>query len=254
MQVKYNTIPEFSGLADMYQFAVQDTGIRIHFGSVNNCGVGLIENVTFGYSVASYGVLPPTVAKKYKSDWGEVSAETRRIVNEHVRKMNDGRPLEEMRVILDKFVAEAKRHRYNCYIMTDAANRHTKYRMSTPNAHYTTADLGEALAEHKIGYVVRSPISISHAHKVKTDMSLTRVYIWYPERAPVFKQGKYLGAGAPIPASPEEGYKKYFEDVKNHEQWPVSGWTTADLPEVKEAITGPWKRQAKRAKAPAARG
>jgi hypothetical protein len=182
--VKHPALNDTHVIRTMYQEP------KFGLASTGNCGVAMIQNVAFGQQVLSWG-WPPDA-----SQWGQPPADYCKLAQKHIREMaGKDEPEVSVRQTADAITRAAKKTGYNCFIMTDSANKYSKERGLGPRIDWTTLDFAEFLWEHKIGYVVRGPLSINHAHQRPGDVSFARVWIWFPPSTVVFKDSRYLGHG-----------------------------------------------------------
>lgn len=210
-KVKYSSLPGMSDAPDQAVFTVSE-GVSFGTQATGNCGVSIICNVRVGCHVndfGSYHLLPD----KYRNDWGTLRDTVTQKVNKYVKSKTElllkDDPDSDWTA---SFVQEAHKHGYHCYILTDCVNRASGYRggvVRDPGV-LRTSDVAERLFRAKVGYTIESPISLNHVHFTRDDISLIRVWIWYPPGAVVYKTGKFLGRGD-IAKDSEEAYNRAKE-------------------------------------------
>jgi hypothetical protein len=135
------------------------------------------------------------IPKPYITDWGTVADPT---WDTAYRKYQEGIYQTHAKEIFESIKEHIfKQAKYQCYILSDAVNRHSKARSPAPTpAHVpNTAWFARQLVARKVGYIVQSPVSVNGVHNAPNDFSLIRTWIWYPPDALAFKPDKFLGYG-----------------------------------------------------------
>lgn len=167
------------------------TSAGCNFQSIGNCGLTVVQNVS-----ADINCITQAPRAKFKKDeWGYADTKA---WDEAYWKFRDDLLAKRADELFEEIRAHiAKAGAYNCYLLTDAVNRHSKARTSAPTPAHTpnTAWFARQLVARKIGYIVQSPVSVNHIHRTKGDFSLIRTWIWYPPEAMAFKPDKLLGYG-----------------------------------------------------------
>ena len=173
--------------------------------SIGNCGLLCISNLFCQYYVnpdywytAVKGV-PEEVKRKVLSDWGD--PKSWKGVSAYSQASNYfTKNYVEVEVDFEKLKkAILKGSPAHCILMSDSINKHSPLRSSgivlREKNVVSTASFCEWLVKNKDGYIVQSPISVNEIHRTKTDFSLIRVWIWYPEGRLAFKPNRLLGHG-----------------------------------------------------------
>lgn len=189
-------------------------------GSIGNCGTAVVTNITAGYvlktqvcnkaSLKASSPLPTCLTSQF--GYLQEGAET--ALNNYSMYLRSGT---EKRYDLVREFGKKILNAHFSAIISDSVNRHSGHRgggQRTPGLYYT-ADFMDLVEESKIGYLVKSPVSINTAHNRVGDISLIRHWVYYPEGSVVMKADKYLGSGNKIANSPDcflkEGYNTYVD-------------------------------------------
>lgn len=201
--------PLFTRRPDLFQniYVASKSTVSFSTSSIGNCGTMCITNITFGnllqHRYANEKGQTILYPKEWQSAFGTVCngiaylANTVGTLNAHLKEKD----IEELiKVFLSKISA------YNSIVVSDSVNRASGYRYAGDRIlnRNDTATFMAYLEKSKIGYLVKSPISLNPAHNSGTDLSIIRHWIYYPPGSVVCKAGKYLGSGEPIPEDPQE--------------------------------------------------
>lgn len=177
-------------------------GATYGIGDVQNCGIQLITRVREDLGHPTTSLVPekiPLAVRElyFDSRWGggAPTRNTTLCITNFVKKLNT----KEFRSKVCLQVADdIRKIDHNCFMFTDSCNRHTRYRAGGGIAFaplIDTAIFCEYLIRNKVGYIVQSPVNLNPAHSGVTDISLARVWLWYPPGAIAFKTGRFLGTG-----------------------------------------------------------
>lgn len=176
--------------------------ITYSIGDVQNCGIQLItrvrEEIGNPKTNLTLNKVPLEVRQQYfQTGWGgeTFTSQTNLYVGDFIKKLNT----KELRAKVCLQVADdIRKINHNCFMFTDSCNRHTRYRAGGGIASAPLVDTAifcEYLIRNKIGYIVQSPVNLNPAHSGVNDISLARVWLWYPPGAIAFKTGRFLGTG-----------------------------------------------------------
>lgn len=171
--------------------------------SSGNCGVGLMEHAYGKWTVSGYKNVP----EEYRDGWGMPIQVIATAAADHLVHLQEEtlKAPEDVGDLVDGIVKIAKNSGYHCLIITDGVNKHhKKARGGTYKGAMCTADFAEILWQKKIGYIVQCPVSLNHVHNTVGDLSLVRVWVWYPPGALAFKIKKDLLGKGEIYRSAEE--------------------------------------------------
>ena len=184
------------------------TGMRVTFAtqSAGNCGTTVVTNIKYGSVVGAYvhkASFKPVIniPKPFGDAWGGLIRHIV-VVRDRFFSFDAVKITPEARDVLVRNFGKQLLPTYHSVIITDCVNRRSGYRgMQGGN---DTASFMDLVEKSKIGYLVKSPVSLNLCHNRTDDLSIIRHWIYYPEGAVVMKADKYLGSGMKIPSSHTE--------------------------------------------------
>src|SRR5574343_856771 len=217
-------IPALEGLRDRNKpewesaFLRCQSGVTFSRGSIGNCGTVLISGINFGtllaqadlFSADSRPLRP--VPSCFMSSFGAYESNIYYLIHQGARAYSYTQTTNGTEVV-NNFLSQVKD--VNSMVISDSVNRPSGFRYAgKKSVQNDTAAFMDLLEKSKIGYLVKSPISLNPAHNSGADFSIIRHWIYYPPGSIVVKASKYLGSGTPIPDDPEEL-------VKNLDKYPL---------------------------------
>lgn len=193
-------------------------GVTFSRGSIGNCGTVLISGIHFGVFLISTGLVSADnrelapAPRCFVNSFGSYESNIYYLINQGIKAYSCAQSFNGAEIV-NNFLAQVKDA--NSLVISDSVNRPSGFRYEGKKiVQNDTAAFMDLLEKSKIGYLVKSPISLNPAHNSGADFSIIRHWIYYPPGSIVVKASKYLGSGTPIPDDPEEL-------VKNLDKYPL---------------------------------
>lgn len=202
--------PLFNKQPDLFAntYVACTSSVSFSTTSIGNCGTMCITNISFGNLLSSRCVNEGGKVISYPKEWqnsfGGVANSLLYLANSVNTTTNKPLADKDIEPLIKTFLSKISA--YNSIVVSDSVNRASGYRYGgeNPPLRNDTATFMAYLEKSKIGYLVKSPISLNPAHNSGADLSIIRHWIYYPPGSVVCKAGKFLGSGEPIPEDPQE--------------------------------------------------
>lgn len=202
--------PLFAKRPDLFQniYIASKSTVSFSTSNIGNCGTICVTNITFGNLLQLRYANENGQATSYPKEWetafGTVWNSLVYLANTAASFVHSHLKEKDIEALIKTFLGKISA--YNSIVVSDSVNRASGYRYGgeKPVLRNDTATFMAYLEKSKIGYLVKSPISLNPAHNSGGDLSIIRHWIYYPPGSVVCKAGKYLGSGEPIPEDPQE--------------------------------------------------